>query len=80
MDTPCPYARFGCKLKLANDDHAQAHARDNVSVHLRLVVQAYDQEFERNKLLVSKVDLLHKWIKDHDEKLKTMLGTSYSPL
>lgn len=69
----CPYQRFGCKVKLANEDHAIAHSRDNVSTHLSLVVVAFDQEAERNKLLVTKLDLLHKWIKEHDDKLKGML-------
>jgi hypothetical protein len=66
----CAFQRFGCKTKLSNEDHSLAHSRDSVSQHLTLVVQAFDQEAERNKLLAAKCDLLHKWIKDHDEKLK----------
>eukprot|EP00026_Physarum_polycephalum_P002319 Phypoly_transcript_02325.p1 GENE.Phypoly_transcript_02325~~Phypoly_transcript_02325.p1 ORF type:complete len:443 (+),score=58.09 Phypoly_transcript_02325:156-1484(+) len=70
----CPYQRFGCKTKLSNEDHALAHSRDSVSQHLLLVVQAFDQETERNKLLAAKCELLHKWIKDHDDKLKGVIS------
>jgi len=56
-----------------SDDHHSSHTRDHVSNHLALVVQAFDQETERNKLLVSKLELLQKWLKDHDEKLKSLI-------
>ena len=73
MDPQCSYHRFGCKTKLSSEDHALAHSRDSVSNHLNLVVQAFDQEAERNKLLSAKLDLLHKWLKEHDDKIKGML-------
>jgi hypothetical protein len=74
MELVCPFQRFGCKVKPANEDHANAHARDNVSIHLGLIVQAFDQEVERNKLLAAKVDVLQKWIKEHDDKLRGILA------
>ena len=72
MDSQCPFHRFGCKTKVGSEDHALAHSRDAVSNHLTLVVLAFDQEAERNKLLAAKLELLHKWIKDHDDKIKGM--------
>jgi myosin-heavy-chain kinase len=72
MDPHCPFYRFGCKIKLANEDHALAHSRDTVSYHLGLVVQAFDQETERNKLLANKLEVLQKWVKEHDDKLKAI--------
>ncbi len=70
----CPYDRFGCKVKLANEDHLQAHVRDSISIHLKLVVQEFDKESSRGILLVSKVDLLQQWVKDQAEKIKELQG------
>jgi hypothetical protein len=64
MDLVCDYNKFGCRAKLANDDHLNAHLRDNVAAHLKLVCSAFEKEVEKNKLLDEKLETIYKIMKD----------------
>lgn len=64
MDIACDYAKFGCRSKLANDDHLSAHLRDSASYHLKLVTHAFEREVEKSKLLDDKLDAIYKMLRD----------------
>lgn len=64
MDISCEYAKFGCKSRLANEDHLAVHLRDSASYHLKLVTYAFEKEVEKNKILDDKLDAIYKMLRD----------------
>lgn len=64
----CEYQKYGCAIKVANADHAQAHIHHHAPAHARLLAQALDTEIEKNKALTLRVVSLEKAAKENQDK------------